>query len=74
MAEPAKTDPPADPGPEDQEKAYWDKFGAEFDNRLNAWFDKKREEFRGPSTSRSGGRTTLPGILADLIFGPEKKQ
>lgn len=60
--------PPAEPTPEEAEEAYWKKF----ESRLDTWFDAKVEKYRGTSSSRTG-RTTLPGILADLVFGQEKK-
>lgn len=69
--DPKPTDPPADPPkeptPEEAENAFWDKF----ENRLDGWFDKKVEKYRSTSPTRMG-RTTLPGILADIVFGPPK--
>jgi hypothetical protein len=39
---------------------------------MDSWFDKKVEKYRGTSTTRTG-RTTLPGIMANMIFGPDKE-
>jgi hypothetical protein len=61
------TDPPKEPTTEEAEKAYWDKLTA----HLDSWFDGKVEKYRTTSPTRMG-RTTLPGILADLVFGPPK--
>lgn len=61
--------PSTEPSPED---AFWDKLDA----RLDAFVDRKIKSFRDKnptSTSRGGaGRTTLPSILADVIFGKAK--
>ncbi len=53
--------------PEDAEKAYW----AKFEGVMDTWFDKKVKTLRETSSSRQG-RTTLPKVLADIVFGPEK--
>lgn len=60
------------PESSDEEKAYWEKFSGV----LDSWWDGKikayREE-RGTGTSRTGNkRVTLPGLIADIVFGPEK--
>jgi hypothetical protein len=60
--------PTPDPNPDELEAKYW----ATFESKLNGWFDGKIKELRDTSTSRTG-RTTLPGFMANLIFGPEKK-
>lgn len=54
------------------EEEFWNKF----DKRLDSWFDRKVGELRrNPPTGTSRGpkRTTLPSIVADLFFGPEKQ-
>jgi len=70
------------PNPEEAEKAFWEKFTG----TLDSWFDNKMKTLEDgrsknppkgdpppPGTSRTGGsRTTLSGIIADLVFGPEK--
>lgn len=69
-----KTEPQADPKTDtstEEESSFWDKF----ESHLDTWFDgkvaKMREEHKG-SSSRNGGRTTLPIFLADVIFGKPK--
>jgi hypothetical protein len=57
-----------DPSPEDREKAFWDKLTSTIDSR----FDAAVERHRKPGTSRSGGRTTISSLVADLFFGPPK--
>lgn len=63
-----KTDP-ADDGGAEAEKHFWEEHKSRTRAVLDEWFEEKRKA----ATSRtSGGRTTLPKILADLVFGPEK--
>lgn len=66
-----KDDGKPDEGAQDdaREAAYWDKF----ENRLDGWFDAKVKKLRENGTGRTARRTTLPSIMADLIFGPETK-
>jgi hypothetical protein len=61
-------EPPAEPTPEEAKKQFW----AEFHTELDTWFNKKRDELRSNSTSRAGGRTTLPSLIADAFFGKPK--
>ena len=70
------------PTPEEQEKAFWEKLTGTIDS----WWDNKMKAYesqRGnsgssstapdPGTSRTGGkRVTLPGLIADIVFGPSK--
>lgn len=65
--DPKTQDPPKEPTPEEAEEAFWSKFDA----RLNNWFDNKVKEYRGTSAARTG-RSTLPGIMADIVFGAKK--
>lgn len=69
--EPAQTDPPADPSPED---SFWAKFDEKLNAGIGAAIDAKLKEFRDNSNSRTG-RQTLPGFVADFMFGkaPDKK-
>lgn len=60
-------DPTPDPSPEDQEKLYWEKLTS----HLDTWFDGKVKQYQKTGQSRTG-RTTLPGLFADMIFGPQK--
>jgi len=66
---PEGTEPANDEGAQAEAK-FWEKF----DSRLDSFFDRKLKQARDSSASRGKGRTTLPGILADFMFGPEKKQ
>lgn len=63
-------EPPAEPTPEDVEKKYWETL----ESRLDAWLDKRIEKARTTSTSRTGGRTSLPSILFDAFMGSSKKE
>jgi hypothetical protein len=54
----------------DAEKHYWDEHEKRTRGILDAWFDEKAKTIR--SSSRNGGRNTIPKIFADLVFGPEK--
>jgi hypothetical protein len=65
--EPEKTEPE---GTEDTEAKFWGEFEKRGEAMLDKWFDKKAGDLK---KARNGGRTTLPGILADLMFGPDKK-
>ena len=64
--EPNAGDPP------DAEQAFWDKL----DKRIDAGIGRAIGEWKKAQptgTSRTGGgRTSLPSILADLVFGPPK--
>lgn len=71
-ANPPTPDPTTstEPNPDDQEKAYWEKF----EGKLDVWFDKKIEKYRTTGTTRTGGRTTLPEIFANMIFGKQEQK
>ena len=73
MADKQEPDPTPDPTPEQSEEAFWKKHEERTLGVLDAWFEKKREEFKGRNTGRTG-RTTLPGMLADIMFGPAKEK
>lgn len=64
--EPTTTEPTG----EDAEKHFWEVHAEKTRGILDKWFEDKKTEL---SKSRGPGRTTLPGILADLVFGPDKK-
>jgi hypothetical protein len=57
-----------EPDTEEAEKKFWERFHVEIGTAI----DKKVEEFRTTSTSRNGGRTTLPGAIANLFWPAEK--
>lgn len=57
---------------EDPEAGFWKKFDERLSAGVGAAIDSKLKEFRETSNSRTG-RKTLPGFIADFMFGPEKK-
>jgi hypothetical protein len=70
--DPPQTDPPqSDPDPEPDQEAFWKRFQSEtakvVDARL-AERDKKRVESRRSDAKR----TTLPGVIADIMFGKDR--
>jgi hypothetical protein len=72
--EPAKTEPTTNPesNSDDSEKKFWDEFDKRVKGHLNQFFEDKKAELTRPSAGRNG-RTSLPGALANIMFGPEKK-
>lgn len=81
---PETTDPQAEPNPTESpegdpaaaEAAYWEKMGKLMDERISGTIDKKLKEFfKGREGSRSEkGRTTIPSLLADFMYGPTKQR
>lgn len=66
MTDPKDTDPGPDPSAEDAaEKSFWEKLDA----RIDAGVDRAIEKHVRNRDSRNGGRPTLPGMLADMMFG-----
>lgn len=69
--------PPATDGGQDPAADQAAQFWAEHKTRtvaiLDEWFEAKVKKYQGTGTSRTGGRMSLPGLIADLMFGPEKK-
>lgn len=72
MAEDPKQEPESQTAPEndDAEKNFWDKFDSRLEGKLNSWFDNKMKDLKEQGTSRTGGRNTLPKIIAGLMGGP----
>jgi hypothetical protein len=75
MADGDKTEPQADPpdsntGEGDKEAAFWKRL----DERIDEGIERGVKKFVRPGNSRNGGQgsTSLPGVLADLIFGKSK--
>lgn len=64
--------PDPTPNPDEVEAKYWATFEEKLGGKLDTWFEGKMDEIRKTTTSRTGGRTTIPGLFANLIFGPEK--
>lgn len=65
--------PPENDGT-DPEKGFWDKMGALIDERVDAGIARTVEKYRVTSTSRNGGRTSLPEVVAGLMFGKPKSE
>jgi len=59
-------------GGEDEgaEKAFW----AKMDGRIDAGIDRALGRYKVTGQSRNGGRTTVPGMLADIMFGKQKAE
>lgn len=75
--DPPKDQPQQDPpetGNDDPEAGYWDKLSKLIDDRISHGIDKKIADIRGTSQQRGTGRTTVPRIIADFVFGPEKSK
>lgn len=53
-----------------KEKSFWDKLGKVVDERVEAAFTKR--EATGTSRNKGSNRG-LPAVIADFMFGPEKK-
>ncbi len=69
--DPKTTPPPADPPNDDPEKGFWDKLTGVVDKAVNSAVDKKIADVKGTGQQRTG-RNTVPKMIADLVFGPEK--
>jgi hypothetical protein len=69
MPDPKPTDPPTpDPTEDDQREAkFWETLDGHIDGRLDAMIERHRKT----SPARTG-RTTLPTLFADMIFGAPK--
>ena len=69
-----KTDPEKTEAPEpDAEETFWSKFDEKLKAGVSGVVDEKLQAIRqNASASRNGGRKTLPSIIADFVFGPDK--
>lgn len=66
--------PPAEPNADDQEAKFWKSFDERVNGLLDGWLDRTIEKHKTTSPSRMG-RTSLPSIFYDAIFGnPAKKE
>lgn len=54
-----------------EEEAFWKKFDERIDSGIKRNIDAYRKN--APTGTSRTGRTTLPGILANLVFGPAPK-
>jgi hypothetical protein len=77
MAE-QKPDPKATPETDpktaepDAEESFWAKLDEKVKASVNGAIDEKLEAVRQTSASRGTGRRTLPGLIADFVFPPDK--
>jgi hypothetical protein len=65
-----QTEPPAEPSGEAEEAAFWTRLDERIEAGVNKVIDDRIKT--AGSSSRNGGRTTLPKIMADLLFPPGK--
>lgn len=76
--EPQTPETPESPEPDAAaaEAAYWKKMGETIDASVTKVVDEKLKSFlKGREGSRSEkGRTTIPGLLADFMYGPTKQR
>ena len=56
----------------DPEAQFWAKLDKRLEEGIDRALSKRDKARQQPGTSRNGGRTSLPSILADLVFGPPK--
>lgn len=62
--------------PKQNEPSDEDKFWSRFDERLDAAIErgvKKHVPTRKPGTQRTEGRTTVPQVIADFMWGKQPK-
>lgn len=69
MPDPQNTDPGPSTDEEKAEQSFWEKLDA----RIDAGVDRAIEKHVRNRDSRNGGRPTLPGMLADMMFGKSKE-
>lgn len=62
-----------DGGSDDKETAFWDKLKGHVKEVVDGSVEEALSKRDGVRQSRGERRTTLPDILANLMFGPEKK-
>lgn len=75
MPDKETTEPPqGDQEPASGDNAEVEKFWARLDERVDAGIERALKKYRSqaPVGNSRTGRATLPGILADLVFGPPK--
>lgn len=59
---------------DDQESKFWEKMGSLIDERVDAGIARTIDKYKITGSSRNGGRTTLPEIMANVIFGKAKTE
>jgi hypothetical protein len=60
-------DPPGDDKGDDAEAGFW----AKFDSRIDEGIERNLRKHSVTGTQRTG-RSTLPGMLANIMFGTDK--
>jgi hypothetical protein len=77
-----KTDPQTDPqqtqtndGGDDKEASFWKRLTDTLDERIDKGVERALEKHGSVGKSRNPNdkRRTVPNMLADFMFGPEKK-
>lgn len=58
----------------DDESKFWEKMGSLIDERVDAGIARTIDKYKVTGSSRNGGRTTLPEIMANVIFGKAKTE
>lgn len=61
------------PDTDETEQKYWDKLGKLIDERIDAGITRSVDKYTKSGQSRNGGRTTIPEIIAGIMWGPTKK-
>lgn len=57
---------------DDPEKGFWERLDKVVEAAADRVVEKRLKSARDNGTQRGTGRTTLPKMLADIMFGPEK--
>lgn len=60
-------------GTDESAATFWKEHETRTRKILDSWLEDKTKEHKSAGTSRTGGRPTLPGIIADMMFGKENK-
>jgi hypothetical protein len=68
-----QTEPTEPQEPETDQEAFWTRFKEETSKVVDARL-AERDKQRGENAKRRSAtkRTTVPGLIADLMFGPDK--
>jgi hypothetical protein len=59
-----------DPSPED---GFWKKLADTIDERIDAGIERGLKKHRPTGSQRTEGRTTIPGVIADIMFGKQRQ-
>jgi hypothetical protein len=71
-----------DPEPQNQnsgggdstpEDGFWKKLADTIDERIDAGIERGLKKHRPTGAQRTEGRTTIPGVIADIMFGKQKQ-